>query len=162
MCIGDEFGVGAAMPERERQHAHQRTIAVLVDVIGMRRPLVDARTNLLERNAGLYADVEHDTVNGHVAIVVPAQQTPGEIAGVEASHVEQRCQQTQRLRTVVRPRAGRHATMGARESGWRRELDVVRRRDLGGGAELVRNAERIADEQADETAGDAGGAIGRR
>ncbi len=152
--VAHQFGIAARMPQRERQYAHQRTIAVaaLVHGRGLRR--VRSVAQRLDRVRGLDADVEHIAVDGEIAVVAPVDQPVREITQVHLSTVQQRREQAKRLRAVVRPGTRWHTRMRTREIRRRLQIDLLERRQIPCSAEFIRNTERVADQQADETAGD--------
>jgi len=104
-----------------------------------------------ERDRRLDADVEHAPVDRQVAFLVPVEESRREVVELEPPLVEQRREETERLGAVVGPGAGRNAAVGATEAvGWG-HLDELRVGDRLSPVKLVRNPERVANEEPEQT-----------
>ena len=147
-----ELRVGALVPERERHDPHQRSISVgvLAAPAGAER----GRTSLerAQRFAGLNPAVEDATVDRHVPLLAPGKEPTGEVVRVEAIALEQRGEEAQRVRAIVRPGTGRRPLVRPLEpDGWGHR-DRVRWRQGAGLVKLVGDTECVADEQSPDGA----------
>ena len=95
------------MPEGQGQDAHQRAVAVVA--LAGRPGLRGGRAGLEGREAPARgdADVEDLAIDGEVPLLIPAEHPTPEVLGVEPAAVQQRVEQAERLRAVVRPRPRR-------------------------------------------------------
>ncbi len=146
-----ERRVVARVPQGERQDTHQRAVAVaaLLGRDGIERGR--AARDRPQRLARLDANVEHPTVDGEVALERPAAEARREVLRVEAPGVEQGVEHAERHRAVVRPRGCGRVRVGPREAPRRLELDLRDRRQRSRPMKLVRDAQRVAHEQSEQT-----------
>src|SRR5687767_14052645 len=113
------------MPKRERQHPHQRPITVVTLATGSGLRRFVTRSEARQRGPGLNADVEHVAIDGEIAMLEPVHHASTKIAEVELLTLEQRREQTQRLRAIVRPRARSDTLVSTNEPRRRSELEQL-------------------------------------
>ena len=134
----------ADVPERQRQHPHQRAVAV-VPLRGRTGCFRHAAAHQpVDRGAGLRPYVENRAVDRVEALMQPAPQAVREVRQIQAVIGQQAVEQDQRLRTVIAPRAGRHAHMRALEATRRRHVDLRYRRQRLRRVEFVGNPQCVA------------------
>ena len=97
-------------------------------------------------------NIEDALIDGQIARGAPVDQAPPEIFQVELAAVEQRSEQGQRQRPIIRPGAGWHAGMGAPKTRRGRKLNVWGRGQITRIMEFIGHAQRVANEQAQQAA----------
>jgi hypothetical protein len=148
--ISNERLVITLMPEREREHPHERAVAVCLLVGRARNRRRDTAHHRPDRPRGLDTHVEHMIVDCEVSAFVPSDEAPPEVVEIELSAIEQRGEEAQRLGTVVTPGRGRNTSVRPPKPNGRCHLDEVASWDLIASVELIRHTERITDESPDE------------
>jgi hypothetical protein len=152
VCQLHELRVRLVVPQRQRQDPHQRSISVGVLTSPAR---AERGRTLLEGAqcfAGLKPAIEDAAIDSHVPLLLPGKEPAGEIVRVEAIALEQRREEAQRVRAVVRPGTGRRPVVRSIEpEGWN-HLDRVGWRQGPGLVKLVGDSEGVADEQPPDAA----------
>jgi hypothetical protein len=137
--------------KHDRQTTHQRTVPVVSLPAWACLACIDALPQRAEGPPGLNAEVEHLAVRSHVPSLVPRKQLTGKVGEIQGCVLVQTVREAKRLRAVVAPRTTRNAGMDAPKPFRWRHLDFELCRYIGSVVRLVRNAKRVANEQAAQT-----------